>query len=137
MNTRRCLKIADRIDALLEGELGQGIDFERMLRDPLYARDVLLVCDAFPGHELATLASEFRTAMAEDEPPVGAARSADSDFQASSSDRPGKPPGFISSLFDAFKPSLTGDSIPPAPLDAATKAESQRRGRGLIGRWRR
>lgn len=134
MNTRRCLKIADRIDALLEGELGQGIDFERMLRDPLYARDVLLVCDAFPGHELATLAGEFRAAMAEDEPQAEAARS---DFQASDNPRSSKPPGFISSLFDAFRPSLTGDSMPPAPLDAATQAESQRRGRGLIGRWRR
>ena len=31
------------------------------------ARDVLLVCDAFPGHELATLAGEFRAAMADAE----------------------------------------------------------------------
>jgi hypothetical protein len=64
MNHRHCLKIADRISALLVRELGQGIDRQRMLAEPLYARDVLLVCDAHPGSELAAQARRFRDAMA-------------------------------------------------------------------------
>ena len=67
MNTRRCLKIAERMDALLLPELGQGVDSLRMVAEPLYARDVLLVCDALPGTEGATLAQQFR--MAADEKP--------------------------------------------------------------------
>ncbi len=63
MNTRRCLKIASRIHTLLEHEMGQGIDPARMLAEPLYARDVLLVCDALPGSELAELARLFRQAL--------------------------------------------------------------------------
>ena len=65
MNTRRCLKIAERMDALLLHELGQGVDGLRMVAEPLYARDVLLVCDAMPGTELATLAQQFRVAATE------------------------------------------------------------------------
>ena len=64
MNDRRRRTIAERIDALLQRELGEGIDVERMLVEPLYARDVLLVCDAFPGSDLASLAGHFRTASA-------------------------------------------------------------------------
>ena len=63
MNARRCHKIALRIDALLTREMGEGIDAERMLADALYARDVLLVCDALRDHELATLSPRFRRAM--------------------------------------------------------------------------
>jgi hypothetical protein len=65
MNTRRCLKIADRINALLLRELRQGIDRQRMVDEPLYARDVLLVCEAFPGGDLSSLAKHFRAAAAE------------------------------------------------------------------------
>jgi hypothetical protein len=65
MNTRRCLKIAERMNALLLHELGQGVDSLRMVAEPLYARDVLLVCDAMPGTELATLAQQFRVAATE------------------------------------------------------------------------
>ena len=73
MNTRSCLKIADRMHELLLRELGQGVDGLRMVAEPLYARDVLLVCDAMPGTELATLAQHFRVAAnerAEDEAPA-------------------------------------------------------------------
>ena len=49
---------------LLRRELGQGIDEARLLAEPLYARDVLLVCDALPGPGLALLASQFRQAEA-------------------------------------------------------------------------
>jgi hypothetical protein len=65
MNTRHCLKIAERMDALLLPELGQGVDSLRMVAEPLYARDVLLVCDAMPGTELAQLARQYRVAATE------------------------------------------------------------------------
>lgn len=65
MNARRCLKIASRIGALLQQEIGVGVDAMRMLNERLYMRDVLLVCDAHRGHELAELASWFRRSAAE------------------------------------------------------------------------
>jgi len=58
LDTRR--QLANRIHLLLRRELGQGIDVVRTLADPLYARDVLLVCDAMPGTEQASLAQQFR-----------------------------------------------------------------------------
>lgn len=82
MNARRCLKIATRIGALLERELGLGVDAQRMLTERLYMRDVLLVCDAHRGSELAELATWFRRSAAE-MPADGAAPSgfgADSGF---------------------------------------------------------
>jgi hypothetical protein len=63
MNARRRLKIAARIDTLLTHELGQGIDPTRLLADPLYARDVLLACDAMRGTEAPQLARELRAAL--------------------------------------------------------------------------
>jgi hypothetical protein len=68
MNARRCLKIATRIGALLEREIGLGVDTQRMLTERLYMRDVLLVCDAHrqgEKAELAELATWFRRAAAE------------------------------------------------------------------------
>ncbi len=63
-------KIAQRINALLQHELGQGIDAKRMLAQPVYARDVLLVCDAMRDSDLALLAQQFRAASdVDDEPP--------------------------------------------------------------------
>jgi hypothetical protein len=56
--------IAESISRLLERDLGQGVDARRMLNDPLYARDVLLVCQAHPGSELHQLARQFRKAPA-------------------------------------------------------------------------
>jgi hypothetical protein len=52
--------LAHRMHLLLRRELGQGIDETRLLAEPLYARDVLLVCDALPEPGLALLASQFR-----------------------------------------------------------------------------
>lgn len=54
------LQIATKIHFFLMRELGQGIDVERMLKQPRYARDVLLVCDACAGTELAQLAAQYR-----------------------------------------------------------------------------
>lgn len=64
MHTHHCLKIADRIHLLLVREMGQGLDRQRMLREPLYARDVLLVCDAMHQTDAPVLAGHFRRAAA-------------------------------------------------------------------------
>ena len=56
--------IAESISRRLERALGTGVDARRMLNDPLYARDVLLVCEAEPGSELHRLAQLFRKAPA-------------------------------------------------------------------------
>jgi len=72
MNTKRCLKTAERMNALLLHEFGQGVDGLRMVAEPLYARDVLLVCDAMPGTELAALAQQFRVAATEKAQPLAA-----------------------------------------------------------------
>ena len=56
--------IAESIGRLLERDLGQGVDARRMLNDPLYARDVLLVCEAERGSDLHALARQFRKAPA-------------------------------------------------------------------------
>ena len=53
------------MDALLRLELGQGIDAQRMLTEVLYARDVLLVCDAHADNDLQALAQHFRAAVAD------------------------------------------------------------------------
>ena len=62
MDTEAHLQLAHRIHLLLRRELGQGIDVQRLLAEPLYARDVLLVCDALTATELAGLAQQFRAA---------------------------------------------------------------------------
>jgi|GEM_PF-3491148 len=61
----RCFKMALRIDTCLRAELSEGIDAQRMVTDPLYARDVLLVCDAMTGSEVQHLASLYRQAAAQ------------------------------------------------------------------------
>jgi hypothetical protein len=55
-------QIARRIHQLLLREIGHEIQIERLLAEPRYARDVLLVCDACPGGELVPLAGLFRQA---------------------------------------------------------------------------
>jgi hypothetical protein len=65
MNTRRCLRIAERIDTLMRTELGIAVDAQRMLGEALYARDVLLVCDARRDSDLAVLSQHFRVAANE------------------------------------------------------------------------
>ena len=47
---------------LLLREFGQGVELQRLLEEPLYARDVLLVCDALRGSDLSVLAQQFRAA---------------------------------------------------------------------------
>lgn len=67
MNTPRCLELAQRLNVLLRRELGEGVDASRLMHDALYARDVLLVCQAHRNLELQALAAEWRKALAEPE----------------------------------------------------------------------
>jgi len=64
MSTPHRLQLAQRIHQGLMRELGQGIDVRQMLASPLYARDVLLVCQAYPATDLGPLAEQFRQASA-------------------------------------------------------------------------
>jgi hypothetical protein len=54
-------RIALRMSTLLQRELGEGVDAKRMVNQPLYARDVLLVCEALRGTEGPVLAHEYRS----------------------------------------------------------------------------
>jgi hypothetical protein len=65
MDPHHRLQLANRIHLGLMRELGQGIDVKQMLGSALYARDALLVCQAYPGTELQRLGEEFRQATAE------------------------------------------------------------------------
>jgi len=64
-SANRRLQLATRIHYALLRELGHGIEVGRLLKHPLYARDVLLVCDACDGNDLPRLARAFRGAMQE------------------------------------------------------------------------
>jgi len=77
-HTPNRLQIATRIHFLMLRELGFGIEVGKMLKRPLYARDVLLVCDAHQGGELARLSQRFRAAPAVDAPLAAASGFQDS-----------------------------------------------------------
>ena len=126
MNTRRCLKIAGRINALLVQEMGQGIDPARMLAESLYARDVLLVCEALPGSELAELAPRFRQALQAVEPDHDARAGQPSGFS---------PSRFLNSLFghSTGSPAHTLDT-PQDPDQQATATKPTRNWFGRPGK---
>jgi len=111
MDSHHRLNLATRIHLGLMQELGQGIDVKQMLGSALYARDVLLVCQAFPGSDLQRLREQFRQASASQikrraAQPAGWRRDR-SDFGVS---RPplSKPPtefdAFVDSLPDTHQP---------------------------------
>ena len=54
------LQLASRIQLLLFRELGEKIAIDRLLSNDIYARDVLLVCEALRNEELVDLAHRFR-----------------------------------------------------------------------------
>jgi hypothetical protein len=83
MDTDSRTVIVHRMHLLLRRELGQGIDEARTLADPLYARDVLLVCDAMHGSELPGLAAHYRRVHT-----LTAARPADADELRADADPP-------------------------------------------------
>ncbi len=61
--TQNRLQIATKIHFFLLRELDHGIDIQKMLTSERYARDVLLVCQACRGTELALLAEQYERAM--------------------------------------------------------------------------
>jgi hypothetical protein len=63
MHKRHCLQLADRIHAVVQRELGAGVDRHRMLMDERYQRDVLLVCDGLQATPAPLLAHHFRRAV--------------------------------------------------------------------------
>ena len=71
-STNRRLQLATRIHYALLRAIGIGIDVGRLLKHPLYARDVLLVCEACDGHDLRRLAVAFRAAVSSDVAAAGA-----------------------------------------------------------------
>ncbi len=111
MDIRRCYRIADRINAGLKRELGEGIERERMVHEPLYARDVLLVCEALRGSDLARHAGQFRIALAAAEPAPESGQAAEAPRNSGFS-----PSRFLNSLFG---PNSGFDST---PADAAPSA---------------
>ncbi len=92
MDTARCQELAERLHLLLLQQLGMGLDTPRMLAEPLYARDVLLVCAAHPGTELAALAWEYRDAAAPARP-AGASSSAPERAPTPQAGQQGSPQG--------------------------------------------
>lgn len=109
MHTRHCLKIADRIHLLLVREIGQGLDRQCMVRQTLYARDVLLVCDALRGTDAPLLALHFRRAAASpDEAELAAqAKGRGAGFRASR---------FLNSLFGMAAEPARSPAAKPAAL---------------------
>lgn len=108
-SANRRLQIATRIHYALLRELGCGIDVGRLLKQPLYARDVLLVCDACEGNDLRRLATAFRgitAALLHDVSGTGASTFGVSALPTS---------GFASSAYDA---------APAAPADASSRSSS-------------
>ncbi len=140
MNTRHCLNIANRIHCLLQAELDQGVDAERMVADRLYARDVLLVCEGFGSGELPQLAQQFRSAAlapsqdasaaapsrAAPAAPAVPAKAAAPTRPAPEAGRAGRISGFFNSI---FAPStLPPSTIEPPPVRPAARRASGRPG---------
>lgn len=113
MHTRHCLKIADRIHVVLVREIGQGLDRQRMVKEALYARDVLLVCDALRATDAPSLAAHFRRAAASPDEHERAASRKGTGFSASR---------FLHSLFGSSElPELT-EAARPQPLLSRTSS---------------
>jgi hypothetical protein len=109
MDSHHRLQIANRIHLGLMRDLGQGIDVKQMMHSALYARDVLLVCQADPASELQRLGEQFRQATADAS--ARAAEQATRQRRDSSSfalSEPGLPPGHAhaDARFDAMHDAL-------------------------------
>lgn len=131
-------QLAQRIHQVLAREIDHAIEVERLLTDPRYARDVLLVCDALPGSEAPPLASRFRALVL---PPAHAAVAAAS----SGGKLPSGAPGHAQQPTDWSRDtSGFGVSQPPPgepmsgsrPGDSKPPAEPAERRRNWLPRWR-
>lgn len=98
------LQIAQRIHLGLMRELGQGIELRQMLHSALYARDVLLVCQAYPRTELPGLAEQFRRASAGRMAPRRAPADAARDSRGFDPSQPASGAGGFDALFDSLPP---------------------------------
>jgi hypothetical protein len=105
-------QLATRIHLGLMRELGQGIDVKQTLHSALYARDVLLVCQAYPDTELPQLAEQFRQATAE----RIVRRAARAGRQRDNSGFGNSKPPLASAGFDQF-----ADSLPATPAPAPAR----------------
>ena len=130
MNTRRCLQIADAMHELLLRELGEGVDGLRMIAEPLYARDVLLVCDAMEGTEAATLARHYRIAANEREAAAATPAPAPDADDAVTPPRFG--PTTVSGSDSFFGPLRSGS---PSSLDPPADTRSGPDGAARARRW--
>lgn len=112
------LQLAQRIHDLLLAEIGHSVQIERLLAEPRYARDVLLVCEACVGSELPQWSQRFRDSLPSDGQPCAAASGA---------------PGHAPQSNDwAADTSGFGLSRPPGD-----DAETPERRRAWLPRWRR
>ena len=148
MDTSRLFRIANRIHLLLLKELGQGIDVQRLLNERLYARDVLLVCDAQPGTDLASLALHFRhtrAALAEAARTAGMAREVPSGFSHTLSSLFGHDfeivqphahaPAFVDSAFRLKPPARSAPAAKPGPAPRPVAGHPPPRSRFSPARW--
>lgn len=116
-------QMAQRLHQLLLHELSYGIDVAQLLNEPLYARDVLLVCEALRGTELATLAADYRRASAGVLGALAAGSLA---------------PGHVLQSTDwSRNTSGFGPLTQPPPQDADSATPSVERRRGWAPPWRR
>jgi len=125
------LQIAQRIHQVLLREIGHAIEVERLVTEPRYARDVLLVCDALPGTEAAPLATMFRqlpppaTGEAAPAGPPGHARQSNEWARDTS--------GFGVTHPPPVEPPAGGD---PRSDGGSDKAGGPERRRNWLPRWR-
>jgi hypothetical protein len=104
-------QLANRIHLGLMRELGQGIDVKQMLHSALYARDVLLVCQAYPDTELPQLAEQFRQATAD----RIVRRASRADLQRDSTGFGDSRPPLASAGFDQWADALHDTGRPRTP----------------------
>jgi hypothetical protein len=128
------LQIAQRIHQVLLREIGHAIEPERLLAEPRYARDVLLVCDALPGSELATLATRFRLSQAPAASPAPAAMPA-----AAAPGHTRQPTDWsrdTSGFGVTHPPPVEGAEREPGLEDDAQRRPQAERRRNWLPRWR-
>ena len=115
------LQIATRIHTLMLRDVGHGIEVEHMLTRDRYARDVLLVCEALRGTELAALAQQFRVASA----------------QLTRAWQESKPPGHVLQATDWSRDTSGFGLTQPPPREDDGRGDGQpERRRGWLDRFR-
>jgi hypothetical protein len=129
-------QLAQRIHQVLAHEIDHAIEVERLLTDPRYARDVLLVCDALPGSEAPPLARQFRALPL---PPPPAANA------AAAGQPTGGAPGHAqqptdwsrdTSGFGVTRPPPGDPMASRRPGDGEPPADPAERRRNWLPRWR-